>query len=116
MNELDQAVRYTAKIDPPAFVRWLVPGLDPAYAFRTWLDTRTIAFPGEGDRTCDTVAELVRRTGPGPRVALVTEFQSEPDPEMLDRLLEYVARLPLRRRIPWPCLGPVPRTAACGSR
>jgi hypothetical protein len=93
MNELDQAVRYTAKMAPADFVRWLVPGLDPAYAFRGWLDTRTVPFPGEPERTCDTVAELVRRRGSGPRIALVTEFQSELDAEILDRLLEYIARL-----------------------
>jgi hypothetical protein len=29
-------------------------------AYREWLDTRTIPFPGERDRTCDTVARLDR--------------------------------------------------------
>lgn len=93
MGQFDQAARYTAKLDPPAFLRWLLPGLDPALAFRGWLDTRTLPFPGEPDRTCDTVAELPDAAYIGRLWALIVEFQSEPDPEILERLLEYMIRL-----------------------
>ena len=93
MGQFDQAARYTAKLDPPAFLRWLLPGLDPALAFRGWLDTRTLPFPGEPDRTCDTVAELLDAAYIGRLWALIVEFQSEPDPEILERLLEYMIRL-----------------------
>ena len=92
MNVFDQAARFALRPDPMGFLRWLVPGLDPALRFAEWLDTRTLPLPGEPDRTCDTVAALVR-DGEPTVWALVTEFQAEPDPEMLDRLLEYLARL-----------------------
>ena len=93
MNDYDQAARFAVKGDPAGFLRWLVPGLPPGLEFRGWLDARTLPFPGEPDRVSDTVAELLDPSEPSIRWALVTEFQTEPDPEMLDRLLEYLARL-----------------------
>lgn len=93
MNAYDQIVRYAAKADAAGFLRWLVPAFDPAPLLRGWLDTRTLPFPGEPDRVCDTVADLAHADDAAERWALVTEFQAEPNPEMLDRLLEYVARL-----------------------
>jgi hypothetical protein len=93
MNDYDQAARFAVKGDPAGFLRWLVPGLPPGLEFRGWLDARTLPFPGEPDRTCDTVAELFDPSEPSSRWALATEFQAEPDPDMLDRLLEYLARL-----------------------
>jgi hypothetical protein len=93
INVYDQAARYAVKLDPGGSCRWLVPGLDPAIGFRQWLDTRTLPFPGQPDRTCDTVAALARAGEPSTPWALVIESQAEPDPDMLDRLLEYLARL-----------------------
>jgi hypothetical protein len=93
MNVFDQTSRYAAKLDPLGFLRWLLPGLPAAMEFLGWLDTRTIPFPGEPDRTCDTVAELAVPHAPEVRWALVLEFQTEPRGDMLDRLLEYQARL-----------------------
>ena len=61
--------------------------------FQGWLDTRTLPFPGEPDRTCDTVAEMLDAAHLGRLWALIVEFQSEPDAEILDRLLEYMVRL-----------------------
>src|SRR4051794_22716153 len=58
MNDYDQAARFAAKGDPAGFLRWLVPGLPPGLEVRGWLDARTLPFPGEPDRVCDTVAEL----------------------------------------------------------
>src|SRR3954454_2141764 len=54
----DQTARYTAKMDPPGLLRWLLPGVDPNLVFTRWLDTQTIPFPGGPDLRCDTVAEL----------------------------------------------------------
>jgi hypothetical protein len=93
VNVYDQAARYAVKIDPGGFCRWLLPGLDSAIGFREWLDTRTLPSPGQHDRTCDTVAALAREDAPDAEWALVIEHQAEPDPDMLDRLLEYLARL-----------------------
>ena len=58
VNVFDQAARFSVQSDPLGFLRWLIPGLDQALRFHGWLDTRTLPFPGDPDRTCDTVAEL----------------------------------------------------------
>ena len=96
VNVYDQAARYTVKLDPPGFFAWLFKKA-PRLIFREWLDTRTLPFPGERDRTCDTVAALDDPEQPGNPVALVVESQSEPDADILERLLEYCARF--RREI-----------------
>ncbi len=93
MNAYDQSARFAVKGDPAGFFRWLLPNLPADLGFQGWLDTRTLPFPGEPDRTSDTVAELFDPIEPGVRWAVVTEFQSEPDANILDRLLEYLARL-----------------------
>jgi hypothetical protein len=93
MNDLDQAARFAAKLDPAGFFRWLTPGLDATLSFAGWLDTRTLPFPGDPERTCDSVAHLTDAAKSETAWALVVEFQAEPDPDMLGRLLEYVSRL-----------------------
>ncbi len=91
-NPFDKACRYLAHLDPPRFLQWLAPGLGDAAVFVQWLDTRTIPFPGEPDRTCDTVAEVARPIGQE-RWALTIAFQSQPSADMFGRLLEYLARV-----------------------
>jgi hypothetical protein len=63
MAELDEATRYALKLAPTEHLAWLLPRLDTDLEWRRWLDTETIAFPGEPKRRCDTVAELVSRKG-----------------------------------------------------
>ncbi|HEX5271906.1 MAG TPA: hypothetical protein VFW33_15515, partial [Gemmataceae bacterium] len=96
MAELDQAARYALKLDPAEANRWLVPDRDADLGFTRWLDTETIAFPGEPGRRCDTVAELVSRGGKSAPWALVLEAEARPTASIIDRVLEYEARL-LRR-------------------
>jgi len=91
--ELDQTARYVLKMAPAEAVRWLLPDLDPDLVFARWLDTETIAFPGEPGRRCDTVAELVSRGGRSAPWALVLEAEARPRSTILDRVLEYEARL-----------------------
>lgn len=93
MGVFDQAARYGAKLDPPGFLRWLLPELDPALSYGGWLDARTLPFPGEPDRVCDTVAGFHHSSDPDHPLALVVEFQAELDLDILDRFLEYLARL-----------------------
>ncbi len=93
VNPYDQASRYVAKLDPLGLLRWLVPRLGSAWTFSRWLDTRTVPFPGQADRICDTVAGLRHRAALERWWALVLEFQSQPDKEMFGRLLEYLGRL-----------------------
>jgi hypothetical protein len=94
----DQASRYITKARPSAFFSWRAPALGHRWAFRGWLDTRGIAFPGEPDRTCDTVAEFVHRNDPEHRVVVDVEFEAEPDADMLERMGEYAFRLRRERR------------------
>ena len=103
-NVFDQANRYGVQPDPIGYFRWLIPGLDPALGFHGWLDTRTVPFPGERDRTCDTVAHLAADVQSGPQFAVVNEFETDPESEILDR-----ARIPGAGP---PCAPP--RTAAAG--
>jgi hypothetical protein len=93
MGVFDQAARYVAKRRPSAFFAWQVPGLLAAWEFRAWHDTSRIAFPGEPDRICDTVAEFVHRADPDRRCLLDVEFQTEPDPDSMERCAEYAVRL-----------------------
>ncbi len=93
-NPFDKAARITAKVDPPQTLRWLLPRLEASVVFDRWLDTRTLPFPGEPDRTCDTVACLRQQKGTDVVWwAVPIEFQTEPDSEMWGRLLEYLGRL-----------------------
>jgi len=93
MDHFDRAARSAAKLNPVGFFRWLLPGLDHSLVFRGWLDTRTPPFPGEPERTCDTLASFENLAVPDQWWAVPVEFQTEPTPDILDRLLEYVARL-----------------------
>ncbi len=97
-NPYDQACRYLAKLEPAAFLAWLL-GLEPAsFRFRRWLDARRVRFPGEPDRTCDTVA-FVEHVAAGQQPwAMPVEFQIEPDPDMFGRLLGYLGVLWLEER------------------
>lgn len=98
VNPYDQASRYAARLDPLGLLRWLLPGLAPTVRFLLWLDTRKLPFPGERDRTGDTVACLVDPDQPGPPWAVPVEFQRAPDPNMFGRLLEYLGALWCQQR------------------
>src|SRR5712691_11078080 len=98
MADLDATARYALKMRPAETVQWLVPGLDEDLGYRRWLDTTLIAFPGEPKRRCDTVAELVSRSGTEPPWALVLEVEARPRATMPARLLEYVARILRKKR------------------
>ena len=90
LNWFDQASRYQAKLDPEGLVVWL---LGPAVRFHGWLDTRTLPFPGDPDRTCDTVARLSEAASPEVPWAVPLEFQLRPDDQMFGRYLQYLGRL-----------------------
>jgi hypothetical protein len=93
MGVFDQASHYAVKLDPEGFFAWRLPQFTAQFTFLGWLDVSTIAFPGEPNRVCDTVAEFGPRDGVGARRILDVECQSEPDPDMLERLGEYSFRL-----------------------
>jgi hypothetical protein len=94
----DQACRYLAKLEPPAFLAWLLDLPPDQLGFRGWLDARRLRFPGEPNRTCDTVAFLENVAEAGEPWAVPVEFQIEPDAEMFGRLLGYLSGLYLELR------------------
>ncbi len=97
VNIYDQASRFAVKLAPAGLLHWRLPLLDADLVFARWLETQNVAFPGEPDRRCDTVAEMVSASGQQPPWALVIETQSEPEPAMAERELEYV--LGVRRQL-----------------
>lgn len=93
VNHFDQASRFAAKLDAVEFIRWLLNLPADAFAFREWLDTRGLPFPGASDRISDTVASLEDLTRGGVPWVLAIEFQSQPDAKMFGRLLIYIGGL-----------------------
>jgi hypothetical protein len=92
VNRFDQASRYLAKLDAEGFLVWLLRLPLEELRFRRWLDTRRLPFPGDPERTCDTVAWL-SDADPALEWALVVEFSLEPDTKLFGRLLVYLGQL-----------------------
>jgi hypothetical protein len=93
MADFDQGGRYLIRRGPDGFYEWISSAFVQAWQRRGWIDTSTLAFPGEPERICDTVAEFVHRSDPTRRCLLDSEIQPRPDPDMLDRMGEYGFRL-----------------------
>jgi hypothetical protein len=89
----DQAGRFASQIDTPGFLAWVLGLPTGEVPFGGWLNTRNIPFPGDPDRTGDTVARFDDPTASGPPWAVAVEFQSRPDPDMFGRLLVYLGGL-----------------------
>lgn len=97
INRYDQASRYAAKLDAAGFLSWLLREEPSNLRFRGWLDTRTLPFPGDPERICDTVAWL-SDADPAIEWALPVEFCIEPDGSLFGRLLVYLGQLWLEVR------------------
>lgn len=97
-NHYDKASRFAAKLDASEFFRWLLRLPREAFGFHRWLDTRGVPFPGDPDRTGDTVAHIENSSEHGVPWALAVEFQTQPDPDMFGRLLGYLSGLWLTLR------------------
>jgi hypothetical protein len=94
----DVVARRAAKREPLGFFRWALPRLDPALAFLGWLDTRTAPPPPETELTCDALAEFAAAAQPDQPWIMVTEFQTEPRGDDLERACEYMLRFRRERR------------------
>jgi hypothetical protein len=88
-NDFDKGCRYLAKRQPLGFFGWLLPGHEQEIAFEKWEDTRRLPFPGEPDRTCDTVARFRNLAEPERPWIMVVEFQMRPQRWMPLRMLRY---------------------------
>ena len=92
MGIFDTTARRAAKREAVGFFRWTMPRLDPALAFKGWLDARTAPKPPETELTCDSLAEFADNHRPAEPWIVVSEFQTEPTEDDLERLLEYMFR------------------------
>jgi hypothetical protein len=98
MAELEQAAVSAINLDPDGHIRLLEPNLDADLKYQRWLPTQMIAFPGEPDRRCDTVAELASQAQTQPPWAYVLEVEARARSRFPDRLFEYQARAARRLR------------------
>jgi hypothetical protein len=92
MNDFDQASRSQVKSHPQAHFDWLFPRAAQVMQWSRWLDAQSAPGPGEPDRRCDTIAELVHREGLTHPRALVIELFTQAEAEALDRTGEYLWR------------------------
>jgi len=92
MNDFDQGSRFHVKNSPQAHLEWLFPRTARVMRWTRWLDSQSAPRPGESDRRCDTIAELVHREGLSHPRALVIELFTQADAEALDRTGEYLWR------------------------
>ncbi|MBY0227655.1 MAG: hypothetical protein K2W96_00100 [Gemmataceae bacterium] len=91
-NDFDRAARRAVLDDPAGHTRWLLPHLPVGWRYRKPLPSQSAPRPGEPDRRCDTIAELVYEGGMAAPWAAVLELFTNPDSEALDRLGEYLFR------------------------
>ncbi len=94
----DITARRSAKRNPPGFFRWQVPQFVAVVPFTRWLDARTVPAPPEGELTCDALAEFLDPNHPEAPWILVSEFQTEPRENDLERVVEYAIRFRRERR------------------
>ena len=92
-NPFDKACRSLAKLEPPAVLGYLLSLGDADFDFVRWLDARRVAFPGQPDRTCDTVAHIENLGENRVPWAIVIEFMIDPDTLMFGRLFGYMGQL-----------------------
>ncbi len=92
-NPFDQACRFLLRLYPTPLLAWLLGITEDKLDFVGWLDTRALPWPGQPDRTCDTVAHLRDPARGGLPWAVPVELQIDPDGEMFGRGLGYLSGL-----------------------
>jgi hypothetical protein len=94
----DVTARRSAKREPVGLFRWTLPRLAPTLTFAGWPDARTAPPLPETELTCDALAEFATVGRPEEPWIIVTEFQTEPRNDDLERVLEYMLRFRRERR------------------
>jgi len=92
-NVYDQGCRKLLRLFAVVLLAWLLRLTADKMDFAGWLDTRGLPWPGEPDRTCDTVAYLRDLEQGGLPFAVPVEFCIDPDPLMFGRGLRYLGGL-----------------------
>jgi hypothetical protein len=93
VNDYDKACRSQAKWEPAAMLAYLLALAHEDFNFVRWLDARRVVFPGQPDRTCDTVAHIENLAENHLPWAIVIEFMIDPEALMFGRMLGYLALL-----------------------
>jgi hypothetical protein len=94
----DRTGRFLVRNHVP-LLGWFLALRPHQYQFVDWLDTRSLPWPGDSpEKVRDTLAHLLDRTTGGVPWAVGAEFQLQPDPDMVSRMMIYLgeARLQLR--------------------
>jgi hypothetical protein len=89
-DRYDSGSRYIIKLQPKELIRWRLRG---EVAFRAWLDTRTLPFPGTPQQICDTVCRC--EEADGRPWAIPVESQTQPHPDMFGRVTAYLGMVAL---------------------
>ncbi len=93
MNDFDRTARRAVRDDPEGHARWWLPNLPAGLrCLPAPLESQCAPRPGEPDRRCDTILELVHEGGLGVPWAVVCELFTASDADALDRLGEYIFR------------------------
>jgi hypothetical protein len=92
VNDFDRGARHAVKLEPEGTKRLLFPRLKASLRFERWLDAQSAPRPGEPDRRCDTIAQLIDDEGLIPPWVMIVELFTEADGGAVDRAMEYVAR------------------------
>jgi hypothetical protein len=90
-NDYDVACRYLLRRYSAPLLRWLLRLREDQLRFQDWLEPQ-LTEPEREERVCDTIARLLDPARHGVPWAIIIEFQSAPDPDMLARLLEYLGK------------------------
>lgn len=89
-TDFDQACAYLMHLGKIHMILWLLGLKLGDMKFESWLRTKNIPWPGQENRTCDTVAHLTDERTHGIPWMIVIEFQIEADELMFGRLLGYI--------------------------
>jgi hypothetical protein len=92
VNDFDRAARYAVKHGPAETRSWLFGRLSPRLRYGGWLDSQSAPRPGEPDRRCDTIMQLLDEQELTPPWACVIELFTEADADAIDRTLQYLGR------------------------
>jgi hypothetical protein len=82
----DEASRHLCKRIKAPLLHYLMQLDDTHVNFKSFLDS-VLTLPGKKERICDAVARMTNLDKGGVPFAAIIEFQTEPDPNMLGRLL-----------------------------
>ena len=91
MGVYDHCAWFATRDEVDIVVRRLLAPTDRSLVFRTWMEERTIAFPGGKERTADLTG--IFDDPSSPETVIVFEFQSRHDPKKLATTLLEVAVL-----------------------